>query len=251
VTFPVVLITGGGGGMGRAIARRLHGEAVVVAVDLDDDRLAALAEELPGVDTIVADVSDVGACDAMIERTVELHGRLDVVIGAAGVWVEGPADRMTEMHWDAVIGVNLKGAFFTCRAAIPHLVQTEGSIVLISSDYGLVGGPGASVYAASKFGVNGIVRSLAIELAPQGVRVNSICPADVDTPMLAGQARDYGDGDEAEYLRRLLDTLPQAGRARFITPEEVAGVVAFLCSPEATPITGACIPMEWGVTAGY
>ena len=111
-------------------------------MDLDDDRLAALAEELPGVDTIVADVSDVGACDAMIERTVELHGRLDVVIGAAGVWVEGPADRMTEMHWDAVIGVNLKGAFFTCRAAIPHLVQTEGSIVLISSDYGLVGGPG-------------------------------------------------------------------------------------------------------------
>jgi NAD(P)-dependent dehydrogenase (short-subunit alcohol dehydrogenase family) len=251
VTRPVVLITGGGGGMGRAIARRFLDDAVVVVADIDNGRLAALAEELPRIHTAVADVSDVAACDAMVEDAVERHGRLDVVIGAAGVWVEGPAERMTEAQWDAVIGVNLKGAFFTCRAAIPHLLRTEGSIVLISSDYGLVGGPDASVYAASKFGVNGIVRSLAIELAPRGVRVNSICPADVDTPMLAGQARDHSEGDEAGYLRRLLETLPQAQRARFITPEEVAGVVAFLCSAEATPITGACIPMEWGVTAGY
>ena len=251
MTRPVVLITGGGGGMGRAIAQRFHDEADVVAADVDGDRLAALADELPGTDTVIADVSDVFACDSMVERTVELHGRLDVVVGAAGVWVKGPADRMTEAQWDRVIGANLKGAFFTCRAAIPHLIRTGGGIVLISSDYGLVGGPDASVYAASKFGVNGIVRSLAIELAPKGVRVNSICPADVDTPMLAGQAREYGEGDEAGYLQRLLDTLPQAERARFITPEEVAGVVAFLCSPEATPITGACIPMEWGATAGY
>ena len=237
--------------MGRAIARRFLDDSVVVAADVDADALAALVEELPTIDTMVADVSDVAVCDAMVEGIAERHGRLDVVIGAAGVWVEGPAERMTEAQWDTVIGVNLKGAFFTCRASIPHLVRTQGNIVLISSDYGLVGGPGASVYAASKFGVNGIVRSLAIELAPKGVRVNSICPADVDTPMLAGQARDYGEGDEAGYLRRLLDTLPQAERARFITPEEVAGVVAFLCSAEAAPITGACVPMEWGVTAGY
>jgi NAD(P)-dependent dehydrogenase (short-subunit alcohol dehydrogenase family) len=252
VSDRVVLITGGAGGMGRAIARRFaeQGETVVVA-DIDRDRLSAITDELPGVGTISADVSNVSACQRMVDDAVSRYGRLDVLVGAAGVWVEGPADTMTESQWDRVLDVNLKGSFFACRYAIPHLVRAGGSIVLIASDYGLVGGPGASIYAASKFGVNGIVRSLALELAPLGVRVNSVCPADVDTPMLAGQARDFGGGDEAGYLDRLLATLPQGPRARFITPEEVAAVVAFLCSPEATPITGACVPMDWGVTAGY
>jgi NAD(P)-dependent dehydrogenase (short-subunit alcohol dehydrogenase family) len=147
--------------------------------------------------------------------------------------------------------VNLKGTFFAVAAAIPHLLEREGCVVAVSSDYGLVGGPGAAIYAASKFGVNGIVRSLALELAPKGVRVNSACPADVDTPMLAGQARDFGDGDEEGYLATLLATLPQGERARFIQPEEIAATVWFLASKEAAPINGVALPVEWGVTSGY
>jgi NAD(P)-dependent dehydrogenase (short-subunit alcohol dehydrogenase family) len=248
----VVLITGGAGGMGRAIARRFLdlGDTIVVA-DVDHEGLASVATELPAVGTIRADVSHAEGCEHMVTETVARHGRLDVLIAAAGVWIEGPAELMTEKQWDRTVDVNLKGAYFACRFAIPHMTAAGGCIVLISSDYGLVGGPNASIYAASKFGVNGIVRSLAVELAPRGIRVNSICPTDVDTPMLAGQARDFGEGDEVAYLRRLLDTLPQADRARFIRPDEIAALVAFLCSDEATPITGACLPVDWGVTAGY
>ena len=115
----------------------------------------------------------------------------------------------------------------------------------------MVGGPGAALYCASKFGLNGLVKSLALELAPSGVRVNSICPTDVDTPMLQGQATTYGGDDPKAYLRTLLDTVPQGDRARFIRADEIAAAVAFLASSEAEPITGVCLPVDWGVTAGY
>ena len=90
-----------------------------------------------------------------------------------------------------------------------------------------------------------------MELAPYGVRVNSICPADVDTPMLAGQARDFGGGDADGYLGDLLRKMPQGERARFIQPGEIAALAVFLASAQAAPITGTCIPVDWGVTAGY
>jgi NAD(P)-dependent dehydrogenase (short-subunit alcohol dehydrogenase family) len=233
------LVTGGAGGMGRAIEERFSagGDAVVTA-------------DLQGGD-IAADVAVVADCERMVAETLERHGSLDILITAAGVWVEGPTERMTEAQWDRTIDVNLKGTFFAIRSAIPALRRSRGCVVAISSDYGLVGGPGAAIYAASKFGVNGLVRSLALELAPAAVRVNSLCPADVMTPMLQGQARDYGGGDEEGYFRKLLATLPQGDRARFITPEEIAAAAWFLASREAEPITGVALPIEWGVTTGY
>ena len=248
----VVLITGGAGGMGRAIAARFlaDGDTVMLA-DRTDEALAEAAARLGEVETVTADVTVVDDCERMAAATVERLGGIDVMVCTAGVWVEGPTADMTEEQWDRTIDVNLKGTFFACRFAIPALIASQGSIVAISSDYGLVGGPGAAIYNASKFGVNGIVKSLALELAPHGVRVNSVCPADVETPMLAGQARDYGGGDEAAYLAALRSTLPQGDRARFIRADEIAAAVAFLASDQAAPITGVCLPIEWGVTAGY
>jgi NAD(P)-dependent dehydrogenase (short-subunit alcohol dehydrogenase family) len=248
----VVLITGGAGGMGRAIAARFlaDGDTVMLA-DRTDEALAEAAARLGEVETVTADVTVVDDCERMAAATVERLGGIDVMVCTAGVWVEGPTADMTEEQWDRTIDVNLKGTFFACRFAIPALIASQGSIVAISSDYGLVGGPGAAIYNASKFGVNGIVKSLALELAPHGVRVNSVCPADVETPMLAGQARDYGGGDEAAYLAALRSTLPQGDRARFIRTDEIAAAVAFLASDQAAPITGVCLPIEWGVTAGY
>ena len=187
----------------------------------------------------------------MIDEAVERFGRLDVLVNGAGVWVEGPTTEMTEEQWDRTIDVNLKGTFFACRSAIPHLERTEGCIVNISSDYGLVGGPGAAIYCASKGGICNLTRALALELATVGVRCNAVCPGDVDTPMLAGQARDYGRGNPQGYLDELLSHYPQHDRARFIRPDEVAALVRYLASPEATPMTGACLPLEFGVTAGY
>ena len=248
----VVLITGGAGGIGRAIAARFlaDGDTVMLA-DRTEEALAEAAARLGEVETVTADVTVVDDCERMVAATVERLGGIDVMVCTAGVWVEGPTADMSEEQWDRTIDVNLKGTFFACRFAIPALIASQGSIVAISSDYGLVGGPGAAIYNASKFGVNGIVKSLALELAPHGVRVNSVCPADVETPMLAGQARDYGGGDEAAYLAALKSTLPQGDRARFIRADEVAAAVAFLVSDQAAPITGVCLPIEWGVTAGY
>ena len=243
----VVLISGGAGGIGRATGERFASAGdVVVFADRSQAALAAVSG-----DTIVADVTSVADCERMIAETVDRHGRLDVLVNCAGVWVEGPTAEMTEQHWDRTIDVNLKGTFFACRYAIPHLERTEGCIVNLSSDAGLVGTVETAIYNASKGGVSLLTRSLALELAPRGVRVNAVCPNDVDTPMLAGQARDYGGDDPDGYLTALLANYPQKERSRFIRPEEVAALIVYLASPEAAPITGACIPIDFGSTAGY
>ena len=252
----MVLITGAAGGIGRAVAERFlsQGDAVTLA-DVDDQRVEKTRAALDGdgrrIATTVADVRSVAACRAMVAAAVDAFGRLDVLVNCAGVWIEGPTDRATEEEWDRTIDVNLKGTFFACRYAIPHLVETEGCIVNLSSDAGLVGTAETAIYCASKGGVSLLTRSLALELAPRGVRVNAVCPNDVDTPMLEGQARDYGGGDPRGYLDGLLAKYPQGSRSRFIRPEEIAGLVVFLASVDAAPITGACVPIDFGSTAGY
>jgi len=252
----VVLITGGGGGIGRAAAERFLslGDTVVLA-DLDEAGLAAAVRDLGGegraIDAVRADVRVVADCERMVELTVGRHERLDVLVNCAGVWVEGPTAEMTEEQWDRTLGVNLKGTFFACRFAIPHLERTEGCIVNLSSDAGLVGTVETAIYNASKGGVSLLTKSLALELAPKGVRVNAVCPNDVETSMLEGQARDFGGDDPQGYLAALLANYPQKERARFIRPQEVAALIEYLASPEAAPITGACIPIDFGSTAGY
>jgi NAD(P)-dependent dehydrogenase (short-subunit alcohol dehydrogenase family) len=245
----VVLITGGAGGIGSATAERFAagGDTVVVS-DRSADVLADVGRSF---ETVVADVTSVTDCERMVIETVVRHERLDVVVNCAGVWVEGPTAEMTEEQWDRTIDVNLKGTFFACRFAIPHLLRTEGCIVNLSSDAGLVGTAETAIYNASKGGVSLLTRSLALELAPRGVRVNAVCPNDVDTAMLAGQARDFGAGDPDGYLAALLANYPQRDRARFIRPDEVAALIVYLASSEAAPITGACIPIDFGSTAGY
>jgi len=245
----VVLITGGAGGIGRVTGERFAaaGDTVVYA-DLSAEALASFARP---THRVVADVTVVADCERMVAETVERHGRLDVLVNCAGVWVEGPTAEMTEEEWDRTIDVNLKGTFFACRFAIPHLERTEGCIVNLSSDAGLVGTAETAIYNASKGGVSLLTRSLGLELAPRGVRVNAVCPNDVETPMLAGQARDYGGEEPEAYLAALLANYPQKGRARFILPEEIAALIVYLASPEAAPITGACIPIDFGSTAGY
>ncbi len=248
----VVLITGAAGGIGRAAAARFRDQGdLVVLTDVDADGLARVASELGIADTVVADVTVVADCERAVAAAVERHGRLDVLVNCAGIWVEGPTAQMTEAEYDRVMAVNLKGTFFMCRYAIPHLERTEGCIVNLSSDVGLVGSDGAAIYSASKGGVALLTRSIARELAPALARANAVCPNDVETPMLEGQARDYGGGDPEGYYRALLSTYPQGERARFIKPEEVAALIAYLASPEAAPITGACVPIDFGSTAGY
>ena len=250
MTAPVVLVSGAGGGIGAAVARRFSTAGWrIVAVDLDEAALARLGSE-GIVARLHGDIRTAEACRTLVERSVTAVGRLDALVNAAGVWREGPAEDCSEADFDAVVDVNLKGTFFLCASAIPHLKATRGSIVNISSDAGRQGNLGAAAYCASKGGVTIFTRALALELAPHGVRANVVSPGDVDTPMLRFQAERYGGGDPAGYLAGLLAKYPQGGQARFIRPDEIAELVFFLCSPAAAAITGADMAIDQGYSAG-
>ena len=241
----VALVTGAAGGIGAAVVDRFAaGGWRVAGIDIAkmptaEDRLA-----------LTVDVRDVGAIRTAVAEAAQWGGRLDAVVNAAGVWTEGPSSATTEEEWDRVAGVNLKGLYFVTSAAIPHLAATEGCVVNLSSDAGLQGNAGAAVYCATKGGVSVLTKALALELAPQGIRVNAVCPGDVDTPMLRGQAEVFGGDDPQTYLDRLLEGYPQGKRARFITPTEIAELIWFLAQPAAAPITGANIAADFGLSAG-
>jgi NAD(P)-dependent dehydrogenase (short-subunit alcohol dehydrogenase family) len=248
---PVVLITGAAGGLGRALAQRFHqGNWRVAVTDRDAAGLARLGHEMPLAGSIAADLRTAAACRDVIEQALGRVGRLDALVNAAGVWREGPVEDCSEEDFDLVMAVNLKAPFFMCSAAIPHLMESRGCIVNISSDAGHQGNRNAAAYCASKGGLTLLGKTLALDLAPHGVRCNTVSPGDIDTPMLAFQAEHYGQGDPQAYYRELLGKYPQGSAARFIQPGEVAELVYFLCQPAARAITGADLAIDLGLSAG-
>jgi len=250
----VVLVTGGASGIGEVIVRLfLEKGATVFAADVNEDALASAVDRLSGPSSrfwpIVVDVTSSSSCNAMVATASERTGRLDVLVNSAGVWAEGPSEGVADAEWDRLMDVNLRGVFYSCRAAIPALKETHGCIVNVSSRAGEGAVPEALLYCVSKAGVNMLTRSLALELAPSLVRVNAVCPSDVDTPFLHAQARDYGGDDPEGYLTALRHRLPQGDRGRFVRAEEVAELVLYLASPPAAPITGECIRLDFGISA--
>jgi NAD(P)-dependent dehydrogenase (short-subunit alcohol dehydrogenase family) len=240
---PVALITGAAGGIGGAsVARFLAGGWKVAAVDINE------ASNRPDVLGVVADLRIVDDCRRAVAEAATWGGRLDAVVNAAGVWTEGPSEETTEDEWDRVLDINLKGLYFVSTAAIAHLRSTGGCIINMSSDAGVQGNAGAAVYCASKGGVTNLTKALALELAPLGVRVNAVCPGDVDSPMLRGQAA--ASADPVAYLDKLLRGYPQGDAARFIDPAEIAELIWFLAQPSAAAITGANISIDFGLSAG-
>lgn len=245
-----VLIVGAAGGIGTATAKAFRAQGANLALaDRNLQRLQALNQELGGGATLLeADIVRPDACKLMVKGAMAAFGRLDILINAAGVWVEGPSDTMTEEQWDRTLDINLKGTFFACRHAIPHLEKVGGQIINIASDAGLMGNAGAAIYCASKGGVVLLTKALALELAPRGIRVNAICPCDVDTPMLAYQASEFGGGDPQGYLDRLRAIYPQGPRTRFATADEIGAFI--LAVAGLAPITGAALSIDFGTTAG-
>lgn len=194
------MIAGGAGGMGLATALRFAADdARLVLADLPGPRLQEAEARVAGTGADVLalglDIRSASACREAVAGAAAWGGRLDVLVNAAGVWLEGPAGTVAEDDWDRVLDINLKGAFFLISAAIPHLAAARGAVVNIASDAGLVGNSGAAVYCASKGGLVLLSKALALELAPQGIRVNAVCPGDVATPMIEHQANAYGGGD--------------------------------------------------------
>lgn len=252
----VVLVTGASSGIGFETAKLFLEKGARVFMNGRNgnklEKAISSIKDLSGrVEVLAGDVSAVEQCASMLEKVQETTGRLDVLVNAAGIWVEGRSDQMTERHWDETMDINAKGTFFMCRYAIPMLEKSGGVIINVSSDSGLVGNNEAAIYCASKGAVTLLTKALAVELAKRGIRVNAVCPGDVETPMLEKAYRDYGEGDREAYYKALLSHYPQGEKSRFTKPREVAEAICFLASPSVQAITGACLSVDYGLTAGY
>jgi SDR family mycofactocin-dependent oxidoreductase len=263
LTGRVALITGAGRGQGRshAVALARAGADVVacdVAADLSSipyglstpEDLERTAEAVRQAGrrclTVVADVRDLRAMEDLVARgTVEL-GRIDIVCANAGVISFGQSWRLAESEWDQVLGTNLKGAWATCRAAIPGMIEAGrgGAIVLTSSAAGLKGFSGMAHYSASKHGLIGLARTMAIELAPYHIRVNCVAPGGVRTPMGTNDAIQGHLAAEPEAARALTNLLPDLD---LVEPEDVSAAVAWLVSDAARYVTGVVLPLDGGL----
>jgi len=242
----VVLITGGASGMGAACARLFAEQAAkVIIADINGALAAAVAAEVGAGEPLVGDVADSGFCDRAVAAALERHGRLDVLVNAAGIIYRAPGETTPDEAWRRVMAVNVDGVFFMSRAAVRAMKrQGSGAIVNFGSIWGGIGSAGVAAYCASKGAVHNLTRAMALDHARDGIRINAICPGEVNTPMLAsGRAVP----PTAEDLRKLGEAVVPMGR--LADPMEIARVVVFLASDAASYMTGSMIDVDAGYTA--
>ncbi len=240
----VTIVTGASTGIGRSAAMRFAEEgARVVVADVNTDDGAATADEIEdagGEATFVeTDVSDPEDVQAMVETAVDTYGRLDYAFNNAGI--EGGSDPAADQpleNWERVIDVNLKGVFICMQAEIPAILETDGgAIVNTSSIAGKVGFPELSPYVASKHGVNGLTKSVALEYSGEGIRVNAICPGVIDTPMVDRASEETDTTDQA---------IAATPMGRLGGPAEIGDAAVWLCSDDSSFVTGETLVVDGG-----
>jgi 3-oxoacyl-[acyl-carrier protein] reductase len=242
----VAIVAGGGMGIGRACARLFAQQgARLVLCDIDPQAGREATEEITAergqVIFVQADVSDGEQVQRLVQRTLEACGRIDILYSGVAIYMRGKLTDLDECQWDRIMRINVKSAYLLCKAVIPHMQQAGGgSIILSSSSVGWQNSaPNIAAYAASKFAITGLTKSLACELLADGIRVNCLCPGPTDTPMIHG-------GRSPDELQAFINNLP--GK-RLAEPLEIAEAALYLASDESRFITGVALPVDGGQTA--
>ena len=242
-----VLVTGGTGGIGRAVAEAFLDRGALVAIGGTNEQAywkisTALACKF--LFPALGSLSTRAGCAAVVADALKSLGGLDVLVNAAGLYEEAPFEATDEALWDRTMDINLRGTYFTAQAALPALRAHRGNIVNIASESGLIAYPNASAYCAAKGAVVNLTRALARELVPE-VRVNCVCPGNIETEMIGRAAQASGDAEA--YLAMSRDHAPQG---RMGSPEEIAHAVLYFASDRAGFTTGAVLPVDGGTLAG-
>lgn len=246
----VALISGGTSGIGMATAELLLKQGWCVVIngrhEKDGQRAALKLRRFSSkVRFVAGDVSKVDDCKRIVKQTVDMFGDISALVTAAGYYEEELLVDVTEQSFDEMFGTNVKGTVFLCQAALPYIRNTKGSIVTVSSDAGLQGNVACSVYGASKGAVVSFTKSLSLEMAPHGVRVNCVCPGDVDTSLVDKQiAQMNQDAEQAKEEMGQYYPLGRIGK-----PHEIGEVIAFLLSSKASFVTGAAWTIDGGLTS--
>jgi len=245
------LITGAASGIGRAIAELFaHHGAAVCAVDMDTVGVETVADRITRTGgtafAVAADVTRVTDCEDAVKAALELGEGLQILVNNAGIIRRASVLETSERDWDRVMEVNVKSIYLMSRAAIPQMQKAGGgAIINTSSGWGLVAGPRAAAYCASKGAVVQLTKAMAIDHGPEGIRVNCICPGDTDTPLLRQEARELGEPAE-EFLEDAASRPLQ----RVGSPEEIAQAALFLASDASSFVTGAALVVDGGGLAG-
>jgi meso-butanediol dehydrogenase / (S,S)-butanediol dehydrogenase / diacetyl reductase len=248
-----VLVTGGASGIGRATAEQLGREgASLVLADYDIDGARSVAQSIARESGVAAsavpfDAADAGSCRAMVDAAVESLGGLDVLCNIAGIMDWGGFLDFPEAAWERMLRIDLSSVFYISQRAMPHLISSRGNIVSIASAAGLTGLPYVAAYAAAKAGVIALTRSMAVEFAPQGVRVNAIAPGGVKTPMHAKSTDPVGV-DQSMVQKLGERHWPKLGE--LCEPEDIALALAYLASNDARLVTGIVHIVDGGQLAG-
>jgi 3-hydroxybutyrate dehydrogenase len=254
----VSLVTGSTSGIGLGITRALaaQGSAIVLNGFGKPDEIAAATQSVirdynVNVFHSAANMSDAVAIENMIATTLSTFGRLDILVNNAGIQHVAPVQEFPPAKWDAIIAINMSSAFHTTRLALPGMIQRKwGRIINIASAHGLVASPFKSAYVAAKHGIVGLTKTVALEVAEQGITCNAICPGYVLTPLVEGQidgqARAHGISRE-QVIRDVL--LAQQPNKDFVTVEQLGALAVFLASDAAASITGTALPVDGGWVA--
>jgi len=243
----VALVTGGAMGIGGAVAKLLsqRGAKILIVDRAENEGLKTVSEiKAVGGDAefFKADVSNIQNCSDAVSKVIDTYGRLDVVSNNAGIQRYGTVESTPENEWDDVMNINLKSVFYICKFSIPHLRKSKGNIVNMTSVQAFATQRGVAAYTTSKHALIGLTRSMAIDFARDGIRVNCVAPGTVDTPMLKFAASlDPDPGSVYETCRNMHPL------GRIAEAEEVAEVVAFLASEKASFVTGACYQVDGGL----